>query len=325
MSGVRDVGIVGGGPAGLTAALFLARYLRSVVLVDSGDPRNWEAVGIHGYLGLHGIAPAELRARGREEARAHGAELLDARVLRVEGIDLASGPAGDGGSDEPARFRLHPEEGPRLEVRRLLIAIGLRDIWPEVEGLERCYGKTTHHCPDCDGYEARGREAVVLASGRAAAGMALALATWTDRVTVCTNGEPARISPEERDRLRALHIPVIETRVERLAAEDDRVRALVLADGRRLPCERLFFTIGCYPADWLGDHVGCDRDEEGRISVDERQRTSVPHVYAAGDITPGPELAIRAAADGARAALSIHRSLLPEERRLPLARESADT
>ena len=110
---------------------------------------------------------------------------------------------------------------------------------------------------------------------------------------------------------------MIETRVERLATEGDRSRELVLADGRRLPCERLFFRLGSYPSDWLGEDLGCERDEDGRIMVDAGQRTSVEHVYAAGDITPGPELALRAAAEGARAALQIHRSLQPEERQLP--------
>jgi thioredoxin reductase len=107
-----DVAIVGGGPAGLTAALFLARYLHSVVVIDSRDPRNWEARGIHGYLGLHGITPPELRARGRQEAEQYGAHLVDGQV-------------GTARQDDEERFELALEDGRAFRARRLLLAIGI--------------------------------------------------------------------------------------------------------------------------------------------------------------------------------------------------------
>lgn len=303
MSDSYDVAIVGGGPAGLTAALFLARYLHSVVVVDSRDPRNWEARGINGYLGLHGITPPELRERGRAEAARYGAELVDGCVstIRQEGDD---------------RFVTTLEGGRTFASKRLMLAIGIKDVWPQIPGLDRCYGQTVHHCPDCDGRESRDRCTVVIASGRSAAGMAFSLTTWTRDITICTNGQPAGIEPAVRAKLDALGIRVVEQPVARIESDGAEVRALVLEDESEINCERVFFAIGHYPADDLGVQLGCKRDDEGLIVVDDKYRTSVRNVFAAGDITPGPHLAIAAAGGGAVAALAIHASLVPEERRL---------
>jgi thioredoxin reductase len=298
-----DAAIVGGGPAGLTAALFLARYLHSVVLVDSRDPRNWEARGINGYLGLHGITPPELRARGRTEAERYGVEFVDACVSTVR-------------HDDEESFTTNLEDGRTFVSRRILLAIGIKDVWPDVPGLDQCYGQTVHHCPDCDGYEARDKRTAVIASGRSAAGMALSLTTWTRDIVICTNGKYASIDPHNRAKLDALGIPVVEQPLTRIDADGTNVRALVLADGGVVECDRVFFAIGHYPADDLGVQLGCKRDDEGLIVVDDKYRTSVPNVFAAGDITPGPHLAIAAAGGGAIAALAMHASLVPDERRL---------
>lgn len=298
-----DVTIVGGGPAGLAAALFLARYLHSVVLIDSHDPRNWEAREINGYLGLHGITPPELRERGRAEATRYGAQLVDGCVSTVR-------------RETDDRFVTTLDSGQTFTSRRLMLAIGIKDVWPEVPGLDPCYGQTVHHCPDCDGHEARDKRTVVIASGRSAAGMAFALTTWTRDITICTNGKPAGIEPRVRGKLDALKIPVVERPLVRLEAKGSNARALVLDDDSVVECDRIFFAIGHYPADDLGVQLGCKRDDEGLIVVDDKYRTSVLNVFAAGDITPGPHLAIAAAGGGAVAALAMHASLIPEERKL---------
>ncbi|MGH7637666.1 MAG: NAD(P)/FAD-dependent oxidoreductase [Gemmatimonadaceae bacterium] len=299
-----EVAIVGGGPAGLSASIFLARYLHSVVLIDSGDPRNWETRGINAYLGLPRVKPADLRLRGREEARRYGVQLVDDCVDRAQ---MRS-------DDE---FELTTHSGDGLTARRLLLAIGLKDVWPDIPGLERAYGETAHVCPDCDGYEARNKKTVVIGKGRKAVGMALNLTTWTNEIVVCTNGEsPEMDLPEYCNKLDALNIPVLTQKVNRIRVHERRVHYLEMEDGMELDAEKIFFAIGQYPADDLGAQLRCERDAGGHIVVDRVYHTSVRNVYAAGDIVPGSQLAIAAASDGAIAALAIHKSLVPESRKL---------
>jgi thioredoxin reductase len=203
-----------------------------------------------------------------------------------------------------------------VNTRRVLLAFGIKDVWPDVPGLEPCYGETVHHCPDCDGYEARGTRIAVIASGRSAVGMALALSTWSDTITICTNGAAPRITPEHQHKLEALDIPVRTERITRVVNDGGTVRALALEDRENVPCDRIFFSIGHHPADDLAVQLGCARDDEGMIEVDYAFHSSVRNVFAAGDIVPGPHLGIVAASHGAIAAVAIHKSLLPEERRM---------
>lgn len=308
MSEIYDVAIAGGGPAGLSAAIWLSRYLHRVVLVDSGDPRNWETRGVNGYLGLPGIRPSELRAKGRDEARKYGALLIDDTIETVERAE-------DG-------FAMTLHCGDRYEARRLLLAIGLKDVWPDIPGLARVYGSTAHICPDCDGYETRGRKTVVLGKGRKAVGMALNLSTWTRDLIIVTNGEAPDINqPEYCQKLDALNIPVLTDAVREVCTVEGRLHCLKLAGGMDLDVEKIFIATEQYPADDLGAQLGCTRDAGGHIVVDKHYHTSVQNVFAAGDIVPGSQLAIAAAADGAIAALSIHKSLVPDGRKLqPLNR-----
>ena len=299
-----DVLIVGGGPAGLSAAIVLGRCRRRVLLLDDGDPRNWETRGVNGFLGQPGIRPAELRGRGRDEARAAGATLIDGICDTVK-------------RDGEGTFELALASGDSIRARRLLLAIGLKDAWPDIPGLEHVYGANAHVCPDCDGRECVGKKVVVIGSGRKAVGLALDLSTWTRDIIICTNGEPAALDlPEYCTKLDALNIPVLESPITCVRHSGDRVISLDFEHGLALDTDKIFFAIGQYPADDLGAQLGCERDEEGHIVVDASFHTSVRDCYAAGDIIPGPQLAITAASDGAIAALAIHKSLVPMERRL---------
>ena len=303
-----DVAIIGGGPAGLSAADWLARYEHSVILIDSGDPRNWETRGVNGFLGSPGVRPSELRGKGREQARAHGVELVDAMCERVVCRDAQ-------------HFQLLLGDGRPVDARRVLLAIGLKDVWPDVPGLEHVYGANAHVCPDCDGWECGGRKVVVLGKGRKAAGLALDLTTWTDEIIICTNGAPADLDLSEYvEKLDALNIPVLESPITCLRHEGEKLQSIEFKDGMQLDVDKIFFAIGQYPADDLGAQLGCERDAGGHIIVDDHYHTSVRNCYAAGDIVPGPQLAIAAASDGAIAALAIHKSLVPDARKLePLA------
>jgi thioredoxin reductase len=303
-----DVAIIGGGPAGLSAGIWLSRYLHRVLLVDSGDPRNWETRGVNGFLGHPGIRPAELRGLGRDEARLHGVALVDAHVETIRQHD-----------DD--RFALQLADATPYQARRVLLAIGLRDVWPRIPGLRQVYGANAHVCPDCDGFECVKKKVVVIGKGRKAVGMALNLTTWTNDIIICTNGEPADFDLAEYcQKLDALNIPVLESRISCIEARGDQVHALALENGMSLDADKIFFAIGQYPHDDLGAQLGCERDAGGHIIVDDAHHTSVINCFAAGDIVPGPQLAIAAAGDGAIAALAIHKSLVPAGRKLePIA------
>ena len=324
-----DIAIVGGGPAGLTAALWLGRYLHRVVVIDSGDPRNWETRGVNGFPGHPGITPAEFRGKTRDECREYGVELIDGFVVRVrtddDGFEIRFDPMrrtkaredhrGSGAPRTPSDNSLRAETR-SLRAARLLLAFGLRDEWPKIPGLHQVYGSAAHVCPDCDGYDTRGKKVVVLASGRRAAGMALDLTTWTRDIVICTNGRDPDLDADQCAKLDALNIPVLSARIERVVPQGDWIYSLELEGGMHLDCDHVFFALSQRPADDIGAQLACERDEDGQIIVDEHQHTSVPNVWAAGDITPGPQLAVVASAEGAVAALSIHRSLMPGERKL---------
>jgi thioredoxin reductase len=299
-----DVAVVGGGPAGLSAALWLARYLHKVVVIDSGDPRNWETRGINGYLGHQGIRSPELRRLGRLEGEQFGAQFLSGVV------ETATNETGE-------LFAMCLRDGKTIEARRILLAIGIRDVWPDIPGLDACYGETVHVCPDCDGYETRGKKTVVIGTGRKAVGMALALTTWTKQIVICTNGEPPDMSQELLNLLKPLNIPVLDAPITCVVSRQKEITAVELEGGMSLDCERLYFAIGQYPSDDLGTQLGCKRDEIGRVVIDQRNHTSVKNVFAAGDVAGGPQMAIAAAASGAIAAAAIHSSLVPDTRKLP--------
>ncbi|MFL5484203.1 MAG: NAD(P)/FAD-dependent oxidoreductase [Gemmatimonadaceae bacterium] len=299
-----DVAIVGGGPAGLCAALWLARYLHKVVVIDSGDPRNWETRGINGYLGHQGIRSPELRAIGRAEGAKYGVEFVSGVV------DTAVNETGE-------LFAVCLRDGKVIEAQRLLLAIGIKDVWPPIPGLDKCYGETVHVCPDCDGYETRDKKTVVVGKGRKAVGMALAITTWTRQIVICTNGEPPEMDEKLLDQLKVLNIPVLDAPIKCALSREGEIAGIELEGGMSLDCERLYFAIGQYPADDLGAQLGCKRDPQGRLVIDQHNHTSVTNVFAAGDIAPGPQLAIAAAASGAVAAVAIHASLVPEARKLP--------
>ncbi|HYW50720.1 MAG TPA: NAD(P)/FAD-dependent oxidoreductase [Gemmatimonadaceae bacterium] len=311
---VYDIGIVGGGPAGLSAAIWSARYGRSVVLVDSGDPRSWESRGVNGFLGHPEIRPADLRGKGREELRSYAVTLIDAAVLRIETDGVV-----DPESGEPL-FLFAIEQARSVRARRVLLAIGMRDVWPDIPGLARVYGANAHVCPDCDGYDARDKRVVVIGHGRRAVGMALALTTWTSHITIVTNGcAPDMDDDELQQKLAASGITVRSEAVSSVGHDGDTITCLQLDNGEALDVDKVFFTIAQFPADDLGAQLGCERDRGGHIVTSEHFATSVTSVFAAGDITPGPQLAIRAAAAGSVAAMAMHKSLVPAHRKLESA------
>lgn len=291
-----DCIVIGAGPAGLSASLFLARYLHRTLTFHHNSPRNEYAHGVHGFLGHHGIRPGELLARGRDEVTSHGGLIIEACVTGVEAV-----------SNE--HFRVFVGERV-FDARRLLLATGLRDLTPDCPGFRKFYGSSVFHCPDCDGYEVREKRVAVLAHGDNAVGFTENLLTWTRNITLLTDQN--QISNSDRAKLEALDVALRTESVVALEGDTSarQLRRVLFAEGEALECDALFFNLGTELATNFHETLGCRLDPEcGLLWVDDTQQTSVEGVYAAGDITPQSQLAVVAAAEGAMAAIQIHRSL----------------
>jgi thioredoxin reductase len=297
-----DVVIVGGGPAGLSAALWLARYRRPIRVLDSGAPRNEPAWGVHGYPGLVDPSPTELRDRIHQQAINAGAEYEACEATSLQG--------------EKDDFRIRVGNDIEYRARRVLIAYGLRDTLPAIDGARELYGTSLFHCADCDGPTVQDQQVTVVGWDRHAATLALYLLNWTSHVTLLANGRPVELSADARATLDRNGIAIRTERARRLVCADGRLCRVEFEAGGDLEAQSLFFHLGSEPRCDLGVQIGCERDEDGYLAVDRGQETSVPGVYAAGDITGYPHLASVAAAEGVRAALTVHRSLLPEDRRI---------
>lgn len=303
-----DCIVVGAGPAGLSASLFLARYRHRTLTFHHNSPRNEYAHGVHGFLGHHGISPVELLARGRDEVTAHGGLIVEGCVTKIERLPNQHFRVSIGESDRDRRT---------FDAQRVLLATGLRDVTPDCPGFRDFYGVTVHHCPDCDGYECTDKRIAVLGNGTKTVGFSLGLLTWTNKITLITDDD-SDLTKDHRAKLAAFDIDVRQQSIKALEGDlkSKQLQRVLFTEGDPLECDALFFNLGTEPASNLHEMLGCKLDKKsGLIWVDRTRQTSVDGVYAAGDITPNSQLAIVAAAEGAMAAIHIHDSLIPPERR----------
>jgi thioredoxin reductase len=291
---VYDVVIVGGGPAGLSAALVLGRCRRQVLVCDAGTPRNAASRGLHGYLTRDGTPPLEFLRLAREELRQYG---IEPRAARVAAVACTK----DG-------FTVTLEGGETVASRTVLLATGVADRLPEIAGIQECYGITVHHCPYCDGWEVRDRRLVVLGQGAAAVSLALSLKTWSRDVAICSNGR-ARINPRHRKQLDDQQVSVYESTVERVDHVSGHVQRLILADDVSVPCDAVFFSTAQHPQSDLPRQLGCELTRKGVVKTDHLGKTCVPGLYVAGDASRDVQFVIVAAAEGAKAAVAINKSL----------------
>jgi thioredoxin reductase len=294
-----DVIIVGGGPAGLNAALVLGRCLRQVLVLDAGQPRNRWSHAVHNFLTRDGTPPTELRRLALEQLGPY-------ETVRVRQALVIDAVANGGG------FRVTLEGGEALYGRKLLLATGVQDVLPELEGFDALYGRSVFHCPYCDGWEQRGRPTAVLARGAAAAGLALELLGWTRDIVVCTDGPPG-LSARDRSRLARHGIPVRPSRLARLEGVDGRLSDVVFADGTRLARQVAFFGYGQRQTSDLATRLGCALTRTGSVRTGRHEATHLPGLFVAGDASKLVQMAVVAAAEGAQAAFAINSALLLED------------
>jgi thioredoxin reductase len=280
-----DAVVVGGGPAGLAAALWLGRYRRSVVVVDSQEYRSKAVEHSHGYLGRDPQTPVELLDRGREELLAYPTASI--RVGSVSAISRRT----DG------LFDVTLADG-SLVAHRVVLATGVRDVFPSVEGFDEHYGASVFHCPACDGYETRDRDVVAIGWDVHLVGFASTLLNWARSVTVVTDGHRFAGDGACREMLDTHGIELIEQDAVRFVGSRGALESLELDDGRSLPTSLVFFSLKHVPQVGLAESLGCALDDDGYVVVDREGQTTVPGVYAAGDLTPELQLVSVAAASG---------------------------
>jgi thioredoxin reductase len=305
-----DVTVIGGGAAGLSAALVLARARRSVLLVDAGSPRNGPAAHMHGFLSRDGMPPQELLEVGRDEVVGYGATILRDTVTDV----VDEGASG---------FRFELRDGGPARARRVLVATGLRDELPDLPGLWDRWGRDVLHCPYCHGYEVRDERLAVLGGSPQAVEYALIVRQWTADLAYLTPHSSLTIA--ERERLEARAIAIVEGDAQALTVRDDRLEAVALADGRVVPCHALFVPPRFVPNNGLLVRLGCDVDDGGWAIAGPNGRTSVPGVWVAGNVANPRAQVITAAGEGSAAAIAINADLVEEDVRRALAASAAHT
>lgn len=294
-----DVVIIGAGPAGLSAALILGRCRRRVLLCDAGRPRNAASRVLHGFLTRDGIAPAEFLRIGREQLQPY----KTVRLIHSEVVDARRIEEG---------FEVTLADGVRHRGRMLLLASGMVDDLPEIEGAESYYGRGVFHCPYCDGWELRDQPLAAYDPGNHGGELALELTAWSRDVTLCTDGE-AELPPDDRNRLARQGIAIRSEPIARLEGHEDHLERIVFSDGQTIPCRALFFSTRFRQCSNLPAKLGCDFSQKGAVETGTFQSTDVPGLFVAGDAARQVQFAIVAAAEGAEAAFAINTALLKQE------------
>jgi thioredoxin reductase len=292
---VHDVVVVGGGAAGLSAALVLGRARRRVAVVDAGAPRNAPAAHMQGFLSRDGMPPPELLAAGRREVDRYGVELVDDQVV---GID--------------AGFFVRLAGGRVLLARRILVTTGVHDELPDIPGARERWGRDLLHCPYCHGWEVRDQPLGVLGTQPGSVEHALLVREWSDDVVFFAHTRV--LTAGDRDRLRVRGIRIVHGEVARLVVESDRLTGVQLADGRLIARHAVFIRPRSVPhPDGLLAGLGCATDDAGFVTVDGTGRTSVFGVWAAGNVVDPRAQVIAAAGAGNTAGIAINADLVAED------------
>ncbi|NHN28587.1 NAD(P)/FAD-dependent oxidoreductase [Paenibacillus agricola] len=290
-----DVVIIGGGPAGMSAALVLGRARKTVIVLDEELPRNRVTHESHGFLTRDGITPGKFRQIARAEISVYpSVHFVKDSAVSIIGQD------GD--------FQVTAGQGEVYLARKILIASGMKDLPLDIAGLNEVYGSSAFVCPYCDGWELQDQTLVLIAKGSRAVHMAKILSGWTKHFTLCTNG-PDDLSDEQRVELQQHQIPLFDQPIQRIENKKGIVERVVLEDGTEIRCTGIFFAPKLAPGSDLAQSLGCQLTETGVVVVEGFGKTSVAGVYSAGDAATEAQQLIAAAAAGSLAAAGINGEL----------------
>jgi thioredoxin reductase len=294
----HDCAIIGGGPAGLNAALVLGRARKNVVVIDEGRPRNGVTRHTHGFLTRDHISPSEFRRIAKEEINSYpSVNFVADTAVSITGTD--------------GNFQITTSQGQCYRSKKLLFAVGMKELPLDIKGLADVYGKSAFICPYCDGWELREQPLVLIVNGADALHMAKMISGWTNRFTICTNG-PDEMTDEQREELHQHNVPIFDSPIHFIESNDGMVQHVVLEDGTRISCTGLFFRSKLIAGSNLPQAIGCQITETGTVIVDNFGKTNVPGVFSAGDAASQLHQAIIAASLGSLAGVGINNELNEE-------------
>jgi thioredoxin reductase len=294
-----DCIIVGAGPAGLSAALMLGRCRRRVLVCDTGEPRNARSKALHNYLTRDGITPLEFLRLARKEVE----EYPTVEFLPSEVKDARR--ASDG-------FTVVLADRTELGTRKLLLATGVVDDLPDIDGLRPLYGTSVHHCPYCDGWEWRDQPIAIFGRGEEGSALALALTVWSDDLVLCIDG-PNGLTSAQREQLERGGVKVREDEVVRLEGQRGWLSRIIFAEGEPLPRRAFFLSSAQHQRSDLALRLGCRFTEKGAVNTGSCEATDVPGLYVAGDASKDAQFVVVAAAEGAEAGMAINKALLNDD------------
>jgi len=285
---IYDCIIVGGGPTGLSAALTLGRVRRRVLICDKGNPRNAPAREAHTFFTRDGTNPLELLKIGREQLKLY--KTIEFQPIGVKEIKKTG-----------AQFEVIFDDGATKKSRKVLLAFGVKDEFPNIENFAEFWGKSVFHCPFCHGYEVRDQPLAVVGNGEAGVGMAALLKSWSADLVLCTNGK-TELSADQRKLLEKHNVAVREEKIIRFEGANGHLETIVFETGEKLARRGMLIRLKQHLRSDLAEKLGCEISDSGFIKVADANETSVKGVYAAGDVTSPMQAISVAVAQGSLAA-----------------------